>query len=69
VKQRIRCNIDSFLKIYKEYNCVSPEDGPKGPKHVVNKEKNNTNKFSVAIAGICLNDIRVHNATGCTPQR
>jgi hypothetical protein len=40
-------------------NCVSPEDGPKGLKHVVNKEKNNINKFSVAIAGTCLkNNIR-----------
>jgi hypothetical protein len=30
----------------------------KGPKHVVNKENNNINKFSVAIAGICLKDIK-----------
>jgi hypothetical protein len=29
----------------------------KGPKHVVNLEKNNTNKFSFAIAGINVKDI------------
>jgi hypothetical protein len=49
--------VTQFLEIYKQYNCVSPEDGPKGPKHVVNKEKN-INKFSVVIAGLCLKDIR-----------
>jgi hypothetical protein len=24
------------LEIYRQCNCISPEDGPKGPKHVVN---------------------------------
>jgi hypothetical protein len=41
---------------YISNNCVSLEDGPKEPKHVVNKEKNNINKLSVVIAGICLKD-------------
>jgi hypothetical protein len=28
VKQRIRCNIDGFLKICNSCNCISHEDGP-----------------------------------------
>jgi hypothetical protein len=36
-------------------HCDSPEDGPKGPKHVVSEiEKNTSIKLSVAIAGVCL---------------
>jgi hypothetical protein len=59
----------TFIYIYRyRYNRVSPEDGPKGLKHVVKKEKTNINKFSVAIVGIYVKDIRVHNAIGCTPR-
>jgi hypothetical protein len=55
ILQRIRCFTiaRSYGKICKWCSCISPDDGPWGPEHVVNREnKCNTNKFSVAIAGI-----------------
>jgi hypothetical protein len=45
VKQRIRCNIDGFLKICDVIVIVTETCCEQ-------REKSNTNKFSVAIAGI-----------------
>jgi hypothetical protein len=53
----------THLQKYNIIYCDSPEDGPKGPKHVVSGiEKNTSIKLSVAIAGVCL--INLYILTG-----
>jgi hypothetical protein len=68
VKQRIRCNIDGFLKICKWCNCISPEVGPQGPKHVVNRENKSNTINSQLRSLVYLKGIRILKATECTPQ-
>jgi hypothetical protein len=60
ILQRIRCS--QFVSLSRDIHISNKLcftwGWPEGAEIFVNKEKNNINKFSVAIAGICLKNIR-----------